>query len=151
MIGRGLQNKCTRWSCPARSRLGRYRQYYGCSYGYYVHKGRPFGTAPQGVQQKGARRNERIASADHPGPPIMRPFSTSLLKRSRHLILAAGHFKKLVTGTPAVGKDPQSPRSPSVSIFTTSYFNGSWTRKVWFFWMMEGCRKLGRRWYSGSR
>ena len=24
-------------------------------------------------------------------------------------------------------------------------------RKVWFFWMMDGCRKLGSRWYRGSR
>ena len=72
--------------------------------------------APQGLRKKGACRNERTVSADHPGPPTIRPFPTSLLKRSRHLILAAGHFKKLVTGTPAVGRDPLSPRKPSVNL-----------------------------------
>ena len=44
-----------------------------------------------------------------------------------------GAFQKSVTGTSAVGSDPQSPHRLSVSIFTTSYFNGSRTRKVWFF------------------
>ena len=37
-----------------------------------------FGTAPQGVQQKGARGNERTALAVHPGPLIMRPLHFAL-------------------------------------------------------------------------
>ena len=63
--------------------------------------------------------------------------------------MASGTLRKLVTGTPAGGSPPHSPRSPSLSMLRTEALVGSSIRNVVFFLRVDGWRKLGRWYHSG--
>ena len=78
----------------------------------------------------------------------MRPNETSFLKRSRHFDIAAGVFKKLRTGSPGVGRVPQSPRRPCASISRTAAFVGSSTKNCRFPSIVSGERNNGSHRYN---
>ena len=103
-----------------------------------------------GYKKNVESKNQETVSADHPGPPNMRPFFISFSNRSRHFASASFVLRKFDTGVPGLGSLPQSPHKPPANIDKTAFLDGSGIRNLAFNRNISGLRKFGSSFYIGG-